>query len=335
MYPVPPHPELPTSMSNSPTPAEFKRPFPALTPAQRYHFEAFGYVVVPDVLPPDRCDRINESLHRLREDLRNANPDGGNAHKFNAAFLAINKPHHVFMYNFYDYDDELVSYACDPRLVGMAEEVMGCEARVLEFNAHINRRAPDFDPALSPQFGFHRGVDPAFGSHTFNGLFHCNFVKTLTNLTELGPDDGGTVVIAGSHKLADVSVSIAAAAEDPKFIHKVVASKGSTLLFAESLVHGTGQVRSSNERAIIITGYGPRMYPRWDGGTQFGDNSYPERFAKRVPTALHTLFFGKAHWDRAPRYRQLSDPVDPADYPPVEWPPHPLPVSQREPVTVP
>ena len=28
-------------------------------------------------------------------------------------------------------------------------------------------------------------------SHERGELIHCNFVKTLTNLTELGPDDGG------------------------------------------------------------------------------------------------------------------------------------------------
>ena len=27
------------------------------------------------------------------------------------------------------------------------------------------------------------------------GLLHSSFVKTLTNLTDLGPEDGGTVVI--------------------------------------------------------------------------------------------------------------------------------------------
>ena len=33
-------------------------------------------------------------------------------------------------------------------------------------------------------------------------LYHCTFVKTLTYLTDvLSPDDGGTTVIAGSHKL--------------------------------------------------------------------------------------------------------------------------------------
>src|ERR1051325_1246137 len=103
-------------MSKIPPPCEFKRPFPALTTSQRYHFEAFGYVTVPGVLSPDRCDRINASLHRLRDELRKANPEKGTANKINAAFMTVSQSHHVFLQNFYDYDDELVSYACDPRL---------------------------------------------------------------------------------------------------------------------------------------------------------------------------------------------------------------------------
>ena len=30
-----------------------------------------------------------------------------------------------------------------------------------------------------------------------HGLTHCSFVKTLTNLTPLRPEDGGTAVIPG------------------------------------------------------------------------------------------------------------------------------------------
>ena len=31
---------------------EFKRPFPALTPAQRYHLDVYGYIVVENTLAP-------------------------------------------------------------------------------------------------------------------------------------------------------------------------------------------------------------------------------------------------------------------------------------------
>ena len=33
--------------------------------------------------------------------------------------------------------------------------------------------------------------------HLQKGLYHYSFVKTLTNLSDLGPDDGGTIVIPG------------------------------------------------------------------------------------------------------------------------------------------
>src|SRR5690606_30539710 len=126
-------------------------------------------------------------------------------------------------------DDAFLEYACHPRVVGMAEEIMGCEARFSEFNAHINSRDPNPEPtpADGPRFGFHNGVDIPFGSHVGpNGLYHCNFVKCLTNLTDLGPDDGGTVVVAGSHKCLDYAGAIQAAYEDRSLIHQVIAPAG-------------------------------------------------------------------------------------------------------------
>eukprot|EP01050_Picozoa_sp_SAG11_P012982 SAG11_NODE_1485_length_4822_cov_4.117298_2_plen_150_part_00 len=118
----------------------------------------------------------------------------------------------------------------------MAEELIGAEARILEHNSIINRRgAPktsptpampqDFRPGLvncvrcrfacseasydptapAPAYGWHRGASPAAASHVHGGLLHCNFVKALTNLTPLEKDDGGTVVIAGSHRMAELT----------------------------------------------------------------------------------------------------------------------------------
>lgn len=110
---------------------------------------------------------------------------------------------------------------------------------------------------------FTTAFDAPDGGHTKQGLFHCSFVKTLTNLTELGPDDGGTVVVAGSHKLdLPVEEMVACAYADPSLIHLVVAPAGSTLLFAETLVHATGRIRSERERAIIVCD-GTRLFPYW------------------------------------------------------------------------
>jgi hypothetical protein len=293
----------------------FKRPFPALTTSQRYHFEVYGYVVVPGVFTGEECDAMYGALKRLRDELRQLNPDGGRAVKIGNAFLAVNKPHHAYLTGFYEYDDALLAYACHPRAVGMAEEVMGCEACITEMDAHVNSRDPGADLSKPPQFGFHTGVDIPFGTHTDpdTRLYHCNFVKTLTNLTDLGPEDGGTVVIAGSHKVNDLEGAVAAAYEDRRLIHQVIAPRGSTLLFAETLIHATGQVRSEKERAVMIAAYAPRMYQRHD------QIKLSEAFEKRMPESLRILFHGRAHWTRGEKYRKLLAKRDETVCSPVEW----------------
>lgn len=280
-----------------------QRPFPALTPEQRYHFEVNGYVVVPDVLSPAECASIRAALRETRDKIR-SRPADYELRAGEPCFIT-DQPHHVFMGGILQAHPLYTAYATHPRLVGMAEEVIGGRARLVEMNAHINSRDPKYDPDEKPRFGFHNGIDVPFGSHIKNGLFHCSFVKTLTNLTDLGADDGGTVVVAGSHKI-DVPLKemIDAAYADPKLIHQVIAPAGSTLLFAETLIHATGQLRSENERAIIICGYGTSMYPHWGK-----DQLWPE-FAAQIPPHLETLFHGKAHWTRGPQYRTLAEPAD-------------------------
>jgi len=282
----------------------FDRPFPALTPAQRYHLEIFGYVIIEDTLSRDECGQILDALKNIRSVLRGQARDGSERAP-HEPFALINQPHHMYMGSLLEADPCLTAFVSHPRLVSMAEEIMGGEARILEYNAHINSRIPGETFDDEPTYGLHRGVDVPFGSHEKNGLFHCSFVKTLTMLTDLGPDDGGTVVIAGSHKL-DLSDAemIACAYADRSLIHQVIAPAGSTLLFTETLMHATGQIRSDNERAIIIAGYGATMFPYWDGGEM------QESFKAQIPPEFRTLFLGKEHWTRGPRYRTLQEPAD-------------------------
>ena len=286
---------------------EQPRPFPALTPSQRYHFETFGYVVVPDVLSADECATINDAIHKIQRDVRE--PDYDEHRQPNQPFALINQPYHTFMGGLLEADPCFTAFASHPRLIGLAQEVLGGDARILEYNAHINSITPDLDLSKPPEYGLHNGVDVPFGSHYKNDLYHCNFIKTLTTLVDLGPEDGGTMVIPGSHKIAVPQADIIKAAyADPSLIHQFVAPAGSTLLFSETTIHGTGQIRSDIERAIIIVGYGASMYPYWDGAQM------TEEFKSQIPEELKTFFLGKAHWTRGPRYRTLAEPVDPRTF---------------------
>jgi hypothetical protein len=305
-------------MSDNPSNG-FTRPFPALTPEQRLYLEVYGYVVVPETLTRAECEEARAALIELREEAR-ATAGGRETVPARNARVMLVAPHHTTFTALAEAHPSFARYACHPRLVGMAEELLGGEARITELDGIVNSRDPAQAVEPSPKFGFHTGTDVPFGSHTRNGLFHCNFVKTLTTLGDLGPDDGGTVVIAGSHKI-DLPVQdiVECAYKDRRLIHQFVAPAGSTLLFGETLIHATGQLRSDRERALIITGYGPTMFPDWSYGRD-GSQKLSERFIASVPAPLKTLFFGKAHWTRGPRYRKLADPVDARPIEPVKWP---------------
>ncbi len=293
--------------------ATFRRPFPPLTPAQRYHLEVFGYVVLENSMSRGEVERLKEALLRLFADLEALEDRGLNGPRVRGAFLGIDKPCHKFAVNILESDPAITAYATHPYMVSLAEELIGGEARIVEMNAHINSRDPDntWEEGLA---GFHRGTDVPYAGHSHGGLFHCNFVKTLTNLTDLGPDDGGTAVIAGSHKIdAPPNELIALAEEDRSLVHQVVAPAGSTLLFCETLVHATGPIRSDRERIIIITGYGSTMFPYWD----YGELS--PGFRERIPEQLKVLFEGKQVWTRGARYRDLATPADERDFAMGEW----------------
>ena len=282
----------------------FERPFPALTPSQRYHLDVYGYVVTENTLSPDEVGRLHEAMQKLKRDLVEAGEPG--VTYVRGCRLSAGRQNHLHFAHILEADPAIFAYLIHPRLVGMAEELVGGNVRLEESEAVINCRDPDVNLEESPRFGFHTGTRPQYGTYTENGLYHCNFVKTLTNLTELGPDDGGTVVIAGSHKIQCNQEDIVACAyEDPSLIHQVVAPAGSTLLFGEALIHATGQIRSDREWVIVIGGYTPPMFQAWNGQEPSAE------FVAQTPEHLVPLISGSDKWGWQQRRRSLDMPVAP------------------------
>lgn len=266
------------------------KPFPALTPAQRLHIEIYGYVIVPDVLNQDEISTLKDTLYHIEDDFRRTGelpgPNCFNTSTTETFFRIDNLPHLAPC--FFD-------YITKPFIVGMAEEIIGGPARLQQSDAHIRRHLPE-EPT---KYGFHRGINPAY-DHRDKGLYHFTFIKALTNLTDLGPDDGGTTVIAGTHKVpTDVpqEAIIAAAMDAPSMIHKVEAPAGSTLLFYESLIHAAGIIKSDMDRLLILAGYMPTMFQAWM------DYDPDPDFAQTLSDEHRALITGeqKFHWPRNPR----------------------------------
>ena len=123
-----------------------------------------------------------EVIYRIEADFqRTGQLPGASCHLSSSTqefFRIDNLPH---------LDPRFYEYLTHPKILGMAEEIVGGTVRLEQSDAHIRR------PGGEQKYGFHRGINPAY-AHTGNGLYHFSFVKALTNLTDLGPDDGGTTV---------------------------------------------------------------------------------------------------------------------------------------------
>jgi len=263
----------------------------ALTASQRYHLEVYGYVVLEHTLDNDLTTRLRDALLGLKQEFL-AQPDLDSACVRRCRLHKGGHPHHLHFSHILESDPAFLEYLSHPGILPLAEELVGGSVRLEESEAIVNSRDPAEPPQDPPRYGFHRGTEHGVGTYEENGLLHSNFVKVLTNLTDLGPDDGGTTVIAGSHKLKlPAEEMIAAAYENPALIHQVEAPAGSSLLFAESLIHASGILRSDRERCIIIGGYTPPMFKVWPG------QEPSDEFVASLPEEVRPLISGSESWN--------------------------------------
>lgn len=264
-----------------------------LTPAQRFHLDAYGYLLLENVLTPEEVEAARAALYRMKADP---------ALDAQRVYTHRHGDHYTLFGHLVEYDPALLAYAVHPRLVPLVEDLVGGGIRLEESEAIINRRDPNADPARfngrrTLPTGFHTGARATWGCYTEQDRFHCIFVKTLAYLTDVGTDDGGTAIIPGSHKMTwPQSGMIEAALSDERLIHQVEAKAGSVLLFPESLIHSTTAIRSDRERVILVSGYTPTMVREWPG------NEISPEFIATLPDAIRPILSGSDSWHWKRRY---------------------------------
>lgn len=266
---------------------------PQFSVEQRLHLDIQGFVVLEGFIPPAQVTVLRDALYaieaRLRKDgIKPAAP----------AFLSGITPECFRVDNLPHLAPCFHRYLTDPRIIGRAEEMMGHEVRLEQSDAHIRRPIPSKPDTL----GLHRHHRLGYGAVERNGLYHFPFMKALTNLGDLGPDDGGTVVIPGSHKLPSHldRVMCEAAMRDPSLLHHVVAPAGSTLFFYESLMHSSGINRSGKDRPLVIGGYTPSLFQ-----PQHDENPDPA-FLATLGEREREIYSGSKAWEGRQIHRDLD-----------------------------
>jgi hypothetical protein len=127
-----------------------------------------------------------------------------------------------------------------------------------------NLRGPG--EAIGLHSGGHTGTKRTqFRFH--NGKFHCGQINVLMALTDIGPGDGATMVIPGSHKANFVhpqfestrmkGAGIASSVDGVEGAIEIHMQKGDAILFVDGISHGSAERKNAGERRIAVFRYGP------------------------------------------------------------------------------
>ncbi|MEO8395944.1 MAG: phytanoyl-CoA dioxygenase family protein [Chloroflexota bacterium] len=137
--------------------------------------------------------------------------------------------------------------------------------------------------AIPVHSGGHEGVKRTQFRYR-NGKFMCGQINILMALTDIGPGDGATMVIPGSHKANFPHPQVAQAKDYPRSADGLLGAievhmkAGDALLFVDSIMHGSARRTNEGERRIIVYRYGPG----W-GNFRYGYQVSPELLARLTP----------------------------------------------------
>jgi len=245
---------------------------------QDYLFDLRGFIIIKDAASPELVDRLNAGLEpyldmQYLDWLGNVQrfDNNGNAGIELQNIVEGGAP----------FEELLDHPAWHERLVRYCgEEGSYVEGLFVDECFASIRRTGGYFP-------FHSGSEDGVmrGQYRFvNGHFRCGQVNMLLALTDIGPGDGGTMVIPGSHKANFIHPGVKAGWDEAQRIDGVEGAievhlkRGDALLFVDAMSHGASTRTNPGERRVVIYRFGPL----W-GNTRYGYRYSPEPLARLTP----------------------------------------------------
>jgi ectoine hydroxylase-related dioxygenase (phytanoyl-CoA dioxygenase family) len=250
-----------------------------------YLFDLNGYVILKNALDPQHLDELNQAFDKF-PDLPHLGWHG-NVHRLDnngyagvelqniveggAAFEKL-IDHPAWIERVHRYCGEKDTYV-DGLFIDE------CFASIRRTGGYFPIHSGGQDGIVRNQYRF------------INGIFRCGQVNILMALTDVGPGDGGTLVVPGSHKSSFLHPEVAPDWADrvgtsalPAGAIEVNLKKGDALLFVDALMHGATARTNPGERRVVIYRYGPS----W-GSTRHGFRYSQELLARLTPARRKIL----------------------------------------------
>ena len=235
------------------------------TTIEEYLFDLQGFVILRSALTNDHVRECNDIIDRFPRNLGFGDWWGNvHVHTFNQANNGIN------LQQIYEAGEPFERLVDHPTYIKKVQRFVGGDGS-FDYN-----HGPLF---IDENFASLRGPGEAIGLHSggyahtkrgqfayFDGKFACGQINVLTALTDIGPGDGATMVIPGSHKsnfehpaYADYAMESGAkrSVDGVAGAIEVHLEAGDSVLFVDSLSHGSAARTNPGERRILVYRYGP------------------------------------------------------------------------------
>ena len=233
-----------------------------LTAAQKYHFDTTGWLAIPGVLDGAEIEEMREFVLRLETDPESIpehqrSPVGGPLQRLTDHPVVIGFAQE-FIYNPFT-DGGGNSLETDAGY-GFRQEHSFITVR----SAHGGRHGSRGDGSFGPHNGNGMMRLPGDCHHyqAFPGRAYAGMVRIVWELNEVAEDDGGTLLLSGSHKAAYPAPEEIFSADCPLW-ETYACPAGSVLMFTEALTHSGQPWRNPERQRVAVFNCYNSIHTRW------------------------------------------------------------------------
>lgn len=243
-----------------------------LSDQQLRHFSDHGWLLLNGAVSPDRCATYVSTINRLVEH-----------------WTVKEDRYRVVLDQILLMDESFVDWLRTPGVLGAVRQLMGAQPFLASAKASIGlpqagHAEAKQDPSRPSTWGWHRGMRPKWTLVPRDDnpdLVQSAWINTITYLTAVDGNTGGTPVLDGSHK-DDASWKGWHSSGDYEALItqyplvRTEAGAGSVLLFSEALFHAVPPVLSEFPSYKLVFGF----WPTWWNRTS---RAAPTSYAQLVP----------------------------------------------------
>ena len=245
-----------SGMEHAHSPRSVTMPEPKIpTPLDDFLFDLRGYLVLPAAAEPALVDRLNRTVDALP-------PVEVQGWLGNAQRRDYTKETGLEIHNCVELGGPFEELIDHPGWINHLKHYCGEEgsyvAGLFMDECVLSVRGPGgHHPVHS---GGYRGALRGGYRYT-HGVFRCGQCNVILALSDIGPGDGATMLVPGSHKSNFPHPNMGDYGRGDRMDHldaaiEVHMKKGDVLLFVDGIMHGGSSRTSPGERRIVIYRYG-------------------------------------------------------------------------------